>query len=452
ELFQLVICASHLWSLHSALFRYWVGPFPLVQVAHCNAAEVILSSHKHLEKSRDYSFLHPWLGTGLLTATGSKWHSRRKLLTPAFHFKILEDFLEVFNNQGNKMVQKLKQKADGKPFDIFPFVTLCTLDVICETAMGCNINAQDNSDSDYVQAVYRIGALVQLRQSRPWLQPNILFRLSGYAKEHDACLKILHKFSYDTIRSRRRDYLEKKQKKDAATEEEDVIGKKKRLAFLDLLLEYSEQKTALSDEDIREEVDTFMFEGHDTTAAAINWSLYLIGCYPEIQARVDEELRSIFGDSDRPVTMADLREMKYTENCIKEALRLFPSVPILARELKEEAVIDNYRIPVGTTVIVVTYCLHRDPEQFPKPEVFDPDRFLPENVSKRHPYSYIPFSAGPRNCIGQKFALMEEKILVSNILRKYRVESVTRREDLRILGELILRPENGNILKLTPRA
>nr|XP_053638811.1 cytochrome P450 4c3-like [Cherax quadricarinatus] len=195
-----------------------------------------------------------------------------------------------------------------------------------------------------------------------------------------------------------------------------------------------------------------MFEGHDTTAAAINWSLYLIGCYPEIQARVDEELRSIFGDSDRPVTMADLREMKYTENCIKEALRLFPSVPILARELKEEAVIDNYRIPVGTTVIVVTYCLHRDPEQFPKPEVFDPDRFLPENVSKRHPYSYIPFSAGPRNCIGQKFALMEEKILVSNILRKYRVESVTRREDLRILGELILRPENGNILKLTPRA
>ncbi|XP_069949155.1 cytochrome P450 4c3-like isoform X1 [Cherax quadricarinatus] len=452
EVFQAIICSARVWKHHTSLVRAWAGPFPLVQMTNCRTAEVILSSQKHLDKSREYNFLHPWLGTGLLTSTGSKWHSRRKLLTPAFHFKILEDFVEVFNNQSNKMVQKLQQKADGRPFDIFPFVTLCTLDIICETAMGCNINAQDNSDSHYVKAVYRIGALVQLRQARPWLQPNIFFRLSGYAKEQDACLKILHKFSYDTIRSRRREYLEMKQKKDAASSEEDVIGKKKRLAFLDLLLEYSEQQTALSDNDLREEVDTFMFEGHDTTAAAINWSLYLIGCYPEIQARVDEELQSIFGDSDRPVTMADLREMKYTENCIKEALRLFPSVPILARELKEEVVIDNYRIPAGTTVMVVTYSLHRDPAQFPKPEVFDPDRFLPENVSKRHPYAYIPFSAGPRNCIGQKFALMEEKILLSNILRKFRVESVTRREDLRILGELILRPENGNTLKLTPRA
>ncbi|XP_069949156.1 cytochrome P450 4c3-like isoform X2 [Cherax quadricarinatus] len=449
EVFQIITGAT---SVLRGVWRVWLGTRPMILASQCQHAEVILSSQKHLDKSREYNFLHPWLGTGLLTSTGSKWHSRRKLLTPAFHFKILEDFVEVFNNQSNKMVQKLQQKADGRPFDIFPFVTLCTLDIICETAMGCNINAQDNSDSHYVKAVYRIGALVQLRQARPWLQPNIFFRLSGYAKEQDACLKILHKFSYDTIRSRRREYLEMKQKKDAASSEEDVIGKKKRLAFLDLLLEYSEQQTALSDNDLREEVDTFMFEGHDTTAAAINWSLYLIGCYPEIQARVDEELQSIFGDSDRPVTMADLREMKYTENCIKEALRLFPSVPILARELKEEVVIDNYRIPAGTTVMVVTYSLHRDPAQFPKPEVFDPDRFLPENVSKRHPYAYIPFSAGPRNCIGQKFALMEEKILLSNILRKFRVESVTRREDLRILGELILRPENGNTLKLTPRA
>ncbi|XP_045615139.2 cytochrome P450 4C1 isoform X1 [Procambarus clarkii] len=452
ELFQLIQCGSYMWSLRGPLFRVWAGTTPLVQLVQCSAAEVILSSSKHLDKSRDYTFLHPWLGTGLLTSTGSKWHSRRKLLTPAFHFKILEDFVEVFNNQGNIMVQKLQKKSDGKPFDIFPFITLCTLDVICETAMGCNINAQDNSESDYVKAVYRIGALIQQRQARPWLQPNILFKLLGYAKEHDACLKILHDFSNETVRSRRKEYQEVKMKKSATPDDDDAIGKKKRLAFLDLLLEYSEKETALSDEDIREEVDTFMFEGHDTTAAAINWSLYLIGCYPEIQARVHEELDSIFGDSDRPVTMADLREMKFTENCIKEALRLFPSVPLLARELKEEAVIDGYRIPAGTTVMIVTYRLHRDQEQFPKPEVFDPDRFLPENVAKRHPYAYIPFSAGPRNCIGQKFALMEEKILLSSILRKLRVESVTRREDLLILGELILRPENGNTVKLFPRA
>ncbi|XP_042211264.1 cytochrome P450 4C1-like isoform X1 [Homarus americanus] len=449
EIFQLICGGSYMWSLRTSIFRVWAGPVPIVQLLRCRPVEVILSSQKHLDKSLDYTFLHPWLGTGLLTSTGSKWHSRRKLLTPAFHFKILDDFVEVFNNQSNKMIHKLLKKADGKPFDIFPFITLCTLDVICETAMGNNINIQDNSESDYVQAVYRIGALVQYRQARPWLHPNILFKLLGYAKEQDACLKLLHDFSYKTIRSRRKEYQQ--MKKNTTFNEDEIIGKKKRLAFLDLLLEYSEQHTALSDVDIREEVDTFMFEGHDTTAAAINWSLYLIGCYPGIQARVHEELDSIFGDSDRPVTMADLREMKLTENCIKEALRLFPSVPFLARELKEEAVIDNYRIPVGTTVMIVTYQLHRDPEQFPNPEVFDPDRFLPENVSKRHPYAYVPFSAGPRNCIGQKFAIMEEKILLSSILRKFRAESVTRREDLRLLGELILRPENGNTVKLFPR-
>ncbi|KAK7073668.1 Cytochrome P450 4V2, partial [Halocaridina rubra] len=227
--------------------------------------------------------------------------------------------------------------------------------------------------------------------------------------------------------------------------------KKKRLAFLDLLLESAEKDPSLTTEDIREEVDTFMFEGHDTTAAAINWSLYLLGCHPDLQARVHEELDAIFGDDDRPVTMADLREMKYTENCIKEALRIFPSVPFIARELQEEAIIDNYRIPAGTTVMIVTYRLHRDPEQFPRPEVFDPDRFLPENVQNRHPYAYVPFSAGPRNCIGQKFALMEEKIVVASVLRHFRVESTTRREDLKLLGELILRPENGNALKLFPR-
>ncbi|XP_047474761.1 cytochrome P450 4c3-like isoform X2 [Penaeus chinensis] len=451
ELFQVVKGGSYIWSYHTAVFRVWAGPFPLVQLFKCKAAEVILSSQKHLDKSRDYTFLHPWLGTGLLTSTGSKWHSRRKLLTPAFHFKILEDFVEIFNSQSIKMVKLLEKKAEGECFDIFPYITLCTLDIICETAMGCKIGAQDNSESDYVKAVYRIGSLVQHRQARPWLQPDILFKLSGYQKEHDACLKLLHDFSYDKIRTRRKEYQESKKNKGQETTEDEALGKKKRLAFLDLLLEYSDGVARLTDEDIREEVDTFMFEGHDTTAAAINWTLYLLGCHPEIQARVHEELDGIFGDSDRPVTMADLREMKLMENCIKEALRLFPSVPFIARELREDVVINDYHIPSGTTVLVVTYRLHRDPEQFPNPEVFDPDRFLPENCKTRHPYAYVPFSAGPRNCIGQKFAQMEEKIVLSNVLRHYRVESTIRREDLRILGELILRPENGNPLKLFPR-
>lgn len=235
-------------------------------------------------------------------------------------------------------------------------------------------------------------------------------------------------------------------------EDDTDFGRKKRLAFLDLLIEASLDGKVLSNEDIREEVDTFMFEGHDTTSAAICWSLHLLGSHPEIQDRVVEELDSIFGDDkDRPFTMMDLLKMKYLECCIKEALRLYPSVPLIARQINEDVQLGEYTIPAGTTAMIVTYMLHRNPEIYPKPDQFNPDRFLPQNCYGRHPYAYIPFSAGPRNCIGQKFAILEEKSVLSSILRKYRVEAIDRREDLTLLGELILRPKDGIHLKIVPR-
>jgi len=436
----------------SGISRLWLGAIPYCIIYKAIPTEVILSSNKHIEKSRDYNFMHPWLGTGLLTSTGTKWHSRRKTLTPAFHFKILEDFVVVFNQQAEKLVTKLSPHAvDNKVVNIFPFITCATLDIICETAMGMSPNAQDDGESDYVKAVYKINRLLQKRQSRPWLHPNFLFYLFGYGAEQDKCLEILHGFTYKAIAQRKKVFTENKKKIAEKKNEEDDIGKKKRLAFLDLLLDISDNGANLSDTDIREEVDTFMFEGHDTTSAAISWSLYLLGAHPEIQERVQEELYRVFGDSDRSATMADLRELKYLECCIKEALRLFPSVPFLGRHLKEDAVIDGYRIPAGTTALIVTYRLHRDPEQFPEPEKFDPERFTPENSAKRHNYAYVPFSAGPRNCIGQKFAMMEEKIVISSVLRNFEVTSRVRREDLKILGEIILRPEDGIFVTMKRR-
>ncbi|RXG57809.1 hypothetical protein Avbf_02579 [Armadillidium vulgare] len=116
-------------------------------------------------------------------------------------------------------------------------------------------------------------------------------------------------------------------------------GKKKRQAFLDLLIEYSEQNEFLTEENIREEVDTFMFEGHDTTAAGINWTIYLLGRNPEIQEKVYKELESIFEKSERPASYADIREMNYLEYCIKESLRLLPSVPYFSRCLTEDMII-----------------------------------------------------------------------------------------------------------------
>uniref|UniRef100_A0A0A9WEL4 Cytochrome P450 4c3 n=1 Tax=Lygus hesperus TaxID=30085 RepID=A0A0A9WEL4_LYGHE len=441
EVFTRIASTRMLWGRKHGLCKVWFGSRPILCISKASAVEVILSSSKLIDKSDEYNYLHPWLGRGLLTSSGHQWHSRRRILTPSFHFKILDHFVTIFVEQSLILKDRLSSHVDEDAFNIFPFITRCTLDIICETAMGRKVNAQTRYDSEYVRAVYKIGSIVQNRQSKIWLQPEWAFKLSNLYEEHQECLRILHGFSTSVIQERR---------KELSNQTDHHPKGNGSLAFLDLLLEASNDGKCLTDQDIREEVDTFMFEGHDTTSAALCWTLFLLGSHPEIQDQAYQELRNIFGDDDRPPNSKDLASMKYLTCCIKEALRLYPSVPIFARKLNEDVTIAEYTVPAGTTALIIAYQLHRDPEQFPNPEMFEPERFM-ERDPTLHPYAYIPFSAGPRNCIGQKFALLEEKVVLSTILREYKVLSVDRREDLVLLGELILRPKNELKMKLQLR-
>ncbi|XP_053440290.1 cytochrome P450 4V2 isoform X1 [Nycticebus coucang] len=435
---------------HMPLLKLWVGPVPMLALYKAENVEVILTSSKQIDKSSMYKFLEPWLGLGLLTSTGNKWRSRRKMLTPTFHFTILEDFLDVMNEQANILVNKLENHVNQEAFNCFFYITLCALDIICETAMGKNIGAQSNDDSEYVRAVYRMSDLIFQRMKMPWLWLESWYLMFKEGWEHKKGLKILHTFTNNVITERAsemRTYAE-----DSEGDKGSVFSKNKRRAFLDLLLSVTDEEgNKLSHEAIREEVDTFMFEGHDTTAAAINWSLYLLGSNPEVQKKVDNELDEVFGKSDRPATSEDLKKLKYLECIIKETLRLFPSVPLFARTLNEDCIVAGYKVVKGTEAVIIPYALHRDPRYFPNPEEFQPERFFPENAQGRHPYAYVPFSAGPRNCIGQRFAIMEEKTILSCILRHFWVESNQKREELGLSGELILRPCNGIWIKLKRR-
>ncbi|NXM70481.1 CP4V2 protein, partial [Serilophus lunatus] len=434
------------------LYKLWIGPVPVMVLYRPESVEVILNSSKHIEKSYLYTFLHPWLGTGLLTSTGEKWRSRRKMITPTFHFAILNDFLEVMNEQGNILVEKLEKHVDKEPFDVFMDITLCALDIICETAMGKNVGAQKNKNSEYVSAIYRMSDLIQQRQKSPWLWPDFLYILFKEGREHKRNLKILHNFTDMVIAERAAELENTKQKEHDNDGNSKGSVPRKRKAFLDMLLSAKDDEgNKLSYRDIREEVDTFMFEGHDTTAAAMNWVLYLLGHHPEIQKKVHKELDEVFDNTERPVTTEDLKNLRYLECVVKEALRIFPSVPMFARVLREDCSISGHQIPKGTNILVLTYTLHRDPEIFPDPEEFRPERFFPENSKGRHPYAYVPFSAGPRNCIGQRFAQMEEKTLLALILRRFWVDSYQKREELGLAGELILRPNNGIWIKLKRR-
>jgi len=370
------------------------------------------------------------------------------MLTPAFHFRILEEFLVVMNKQSSILCNILEPLAGKNVFDIFPFVTHCALDIICETAMGKSIGAQANSGTDYVKAIYAASDIIFQRQRSPWLWDDRIFAITPAGFQWRKGLKILHGYTNKVIKERKEERGSNTTKE---TGDED-LGVKKRYAFLDLLLEASEGGRVLSDEDIREEVDTFMFEGHDTTAANMSFTLYLLATHPEIQKKCWEELDNIFeGDQDRPATSEDLGRMKYLESCLKESLRLYQSVPVISRVLAEDIELLGYKIPAKTNIILANFILHRNKEAFPNPDSFDPDRFSSSNSSKLNPYAYVPFSAGPRNCIGQKFALMEEKVMISSLLRRFCFHSAVKPEDIPLLAELILRPKNGLHMSIKKR-
>lgn len=429
------------------LIRIWVAHMPYVIIFQADYAEKLLSSSRLITKSGDYNYLFPWLGTGLLTSTGRKWHERRKLLTPTFHFRILQDFVEVFNEQAEIITEKLKKSVDaGKTVDIFKEMGLCALDIICETAMGKNVNAQYHENSDYVRAVSDTCKIIHRRQKFPFLWPDTIFDALSYGKIFRKSVKTLHDFTLNVIKERKKDLIDRfgSNLKDLDYEQISSNGKK-RLAFLDLLL----CTGGLQEDDIREEVDTFMFEGHDTTAAAMTWVCYLLCKNPEVQKKVHQELDTILGESSRSITQDDLRGLKYLECVIKESLRLMPSVPIFGRTLTEDCQFGKYLVPKGTTALIITTLLHTNKQQFKDPFQFDPDRFISEDASSRHPYAYIPFSAGPRNCIGQKFAMMEQKVVLSSVLRSFQLELVGN--DVEPSAELVLRPANGVNIKFSYR-
>ena len=194
-----------------------------------------------------------------------------------------------------------------------------------------------------------------------------------------------------------------------------------------------------------------MFEGHDTTATSLSWTIHLIGTHLDVQKKLHEEIDSIFGQSDRQIDNDDLSNMKYLECVIKESLRLFPSVPIFSRIVSEDIKIAGYEIPKGSTANIFSYMIHRDEKHFTDPESFQPERFQPENCVNRHPFAYIPFSAGKRNCIGQRFALIEEKVILANILRNFDIKSMKTTEEIQPFSDLLLRPTNKILIDIKLR-
>ncbi|KAI9563279.1 hypothetical protein GHT06_010737 [Daphnia sinensis] len=449
---------------YGPIYRVWGGFRPVAVISSPQLMEPILVSQKLITKATEYTYLSPWLGNCMFLTTGARWKNRRRLLTPAFHFQILNSFVDVFNEKSIDCARQLEQAIEthgDKEFDIFPIMTQCALDIICESSMGRQTRSKEEK-AIYVKNLHRIGQIVMERGIRPWLTFDWIYQFSSLGRENQRCVQALHGFTNQVIRDRREALrLEAQSLKQHTADgslnnnidKDKIDAPKERLAFLDLLIKASETNPDFNDDDIREEVDTVMFAGHDTTASAMTWFLYCIARHPEYQQLVMDEVDQVFGgDMERPCTTQDAAELKYLECCIKETLRLYPSVPAVMRCLTEDVDIGGYKLPAGVSVALMIYGMHHSPLVYPDPEAFKPERFLPENSIGRHPYAFIPFSAGPRNCIGQKYGILEIKIVLANLMRRFRFSVADCSQPMIIpSSEIVLKPKHGVPLIVSKR-
>ncbi|XP_057313640.1 cytochrome P450 4C1-like [Hydractinia symbiolongicarpus] len=395
-----------------------------------------------LRKANLYWILFDWLGSGLLTSYGSKWRKRRRLITPTFHFNILNDFTSIFVEHSESLVAKFKLECDtGKAIDVQVPISLAALDVICETAMGVKINSQQCATSEYGKSIHSMNSHLQLRQRSPWLWSNFIYKFTSSGKSYYKDLNVLHDFTIDVINKR----IKSRKKLKESTSDQSNLRKE---VFLDMLLDlYDEGEIDI--DGIREEVDTFMFEGHDTTATGLAWILYLLGRHPEVQKKLHAEIDSV--DTRCGNVIEKIRELKYLEYVIKEGLRLHPPVSLFARLVEKDTVIGEHVIPSGTEIGLDVYALHSNPEYWDEPERFNPDRFSEEKFLKRNPYCYVPFSAGSRNCVGQKFAMLEEKIFLFNVMSNFYLTSIQHKDEVEECFEIIHKSNNGLMVKFSSR-
>lgn len=327
--------------------------------------------------------------------------------------------------------------------------------------------------------------IIHKRQSVFYLRSDFIFNLLNIKKEHDRYLNIIHGLTDRVFKSKKEEmklnsthkksvYIDimETNEKDAIENQqntknqyqsinemsvddtdETIAGEKNRLPFLDLMIESTYYGANISDAEIKEEVDTIMFEGHDTTAACASFVLCLLACYPDIQQRVYEEQLSIFGSSKRSALFSDISQMYYLERVILETLRLYPPVPMIAREVTENVriVSEPLTIPAGATVLISPYRVNRQEDIYPNPNQFNPDNFLPEKTRDRNYYGFIPFSAGPRSCVGRKYAMLKLKVLLSTVFRNFIVYSKYKESDFKLQGDIILKRSDGFRIQIKQR-
>uniref|UniRef100_A0A336LZX9 CSON009395 protein n=1 Tax=Culicoides sonorensis TaxID=179676 RepID=A0A336LZX9_CULSO len=431
-----------LFKQYGDTYRVRIGPNLLIFTRDVKIIESIVNNPKFV-KSDDYKLYEPWLGNGIVLASGERWHKMRKLLTPAFHFQILERFIPIYQDQGKIFLRKIRELNENESINIVPWFHSFALDVIMESSIGVKLGAQSDPTSKFVKANKDLLDKIALRFYYPLYRFNFIWKLSSHYKRVSNCISYINEIVSKVINERRSNILNETSEK----------LEKQRPALLDILLQGTIDDKPLSNETICDEMKTFMMAGHETTGTTLSFITYMLAKYPHVQDEIYSELiKNYLDDCDKPLTIRDINSLAYLDCVIKETLRLFPILPDGFKQCGEDVKFGEYFVPANTPIVTCIIGLHSYEKYFENPDEFNPERWKDEmSAEKRNPYAYQPFSAGLRNCIGQKFAMLEMKTLLIEILREYVIELSPKDFEMKLRSTTLLYPGNGVQVKFKKR-
>ncbi|RCH99088.1 hypothetical protein CU098_003718 [Rhizopus stolonifer] len=333
------------------------------------------------------------------------WKLAHKLLMPAFSPRAIKVYQNEMGLITQQTIKILEQFQPNEPVEIIEWTTNLTFETIGRIGFGYDFNlltSRDQPPNAFIEAMgYCLKQSIQRIQQAQFIKSLPI----EANRKFDRSIKLMHDIVDGVI-------AERKNSPDAKDMEKDLLGY--------MLNARDEHGLGLTDENIRDQVVTFLIAGHDTTANTLAWTLYELSRNPDIQAKVLQEIADNHITHNVLPTDKQVSNMKYTYQVLKEVLRMYPPVRVLGKYCKEDCIVPGgYRIKAGTACSIQVYSLHHNEKVYPDHNRFDPDRWTPEEEQKRSRFAWLPFSTGPRGCIGMAFALQEAKTVLAMLLNRF---------------------------------
>jgi cytochrome P450 len=401
-----------------------LGTWPAILLNNPHYAEsVLVKNHSKFIKHRVFwRHVVALFGNGLLTSEGEFWHRQRRLAAPAFRAERLACYGEVMVRQTSRMLDGWEP---GEIRDLHRELLELTYGIAAETLFDSEIKQRAESIQDDVRAVIRE---IASRIVRPFVIPD--------------CIPLPGHVRYRRVVRRIDRYIRKIIDEQRAR----PTGSHGLLSML--LSARDESGRPMSDRQLRDEAVTLLLAGHETIALALTWTWYLLAQHPEIDAKVAEEVGRILGG--RAATVGDIPHLRFTEQVVMEAMRLYPPAWFFGREALCDFEIGPYIVRKGTTILISPWVLHRDPRFFEAPAQFRPERWGTGMSGRLPRFAYMPFGGGPRVCIGSRFAMTEAILVLATVTQRFRFKWEGEKPIVP-LPSITLRPKGGLRMRLVPR-